>query len=84
MRICVEDDGIGITEAQIGEILAGEGRPATFGLFREIGISSVNKRLQHCFGPDYGLSLESETGKYTRAILLVPFQATGVSQAGDI
>jgi len=79
VKICVEDDGIGITGTQIEEILAGEGKPAAFGLFKEIGISSVNKRLQHCFGPDYGLSLESEIGKYTRAILLVPFRAKDVA-----
>ncbi|MEK5177804.1 hypothetical protein [Paenibacillus odorifer] len=38
-----------------------------------IGLRSVNERLRLAFGDNYGLSIESESGQYTRMKILLPF-----------
>ena len=71
--LVMEDNGVGMAENHITEILSGEGHTDPTGLFREIGISSVDKRIRYSYGPQYGLALESSLGMYTRAVLTVPF-----------
>lgn len=40
--------------------------------FRQIGIASVNRRIQYNFGEQYGLSITSEPGKFTTMTILLP------------
>ena len=67
----VEDNGVGIAEEKLAEIIRfsdyGGGRTSGAG----IGLTNVHKRLQLMFGPKYGLKIASRTGSGTivRAIL---------------
>ncbi len=48
LRLCVEDDGVGIPEGKLGTILE-----------HGIGVSNVNERLRVLFGSDYRMWIES-------------------------
>jgi len=41
-------------------------------LFKNVGILNVHKRIKYEFGPDYGLGIISEKGKYTTISIEVP------------
>lgn len=68
--ITVEDNGEGISEEKAEEIL--KKRKKKDGSFNGIGVVNVNERIRLCFGDAYGLHFESEKGKYTKCILVLP------------
>ncbi|MGE4585368.1 MAG: sensor histidine kinase [Sphaerochaeta sp.] len=71
VTLTITDDGVGMDEHTLGNVLASDTNPSK-GMFREIGIRNVNKRLEHTFGPSYTLSLESKVGSYTKASIRLP------------
>lgn len=73
LLITIEDNGIGMTAEQIATILTVPGDEAK-GMLENIGLRSVNERLQLAFGREYGLSIASEVGRYTKMKLLLPFR----------
>lgn len=73
MRIDVTDDGVGMDEAAISRILNGNPSEKTH-FFRQIGIGTVNQRIRHCFGKEYGLSITSVPGQYTTMSVYVPYR----------
>ena len=71
----VYDNGAGIEEKELAEInqsLDQKQLGVKQELERGYGIYNVNLRLKTIFGNDYGLSIQSEQGKYTLSILRVP------------
>ena len=71
IRITVEDDGIGMTQETARRLLEEpEEHPSDF--FRHLGVSSVHKRLQYEFGPEYGIAIDTLQNQYTRMILTIP------------
>ncbi len=64
LRIVVEDDGIGISEEQLGTILSPDRSGGS------IGLINVHKRLLNEYGQ--GLQIESIQGKGTKVIILIP------------
>lgn len=64
--VCIDitDNGIGMTPDLIDKILS-EDEPDKSHFFRDVGISSVHKRLQYTFGESCGLSIRSVPGDYT-------------------
>lgn len=60
----VKDDGSGISEDKINEVLSGEGSG--------IGIFNSNRRVKVYYGEEYGISIESEEGKYTKTTIVLP------------
>lgn len=73
LLITIEDNGVGMTAEQIATILTVPGDEAK-GMLENIGLRSVNERLQLAFGREYGLSIESVPGRYTLMKLLLPFR----------
>lgn len=73
IRITIEDNGVGMNEAQITSILSQQ-EPGSKGLFENVGLRSVHDRLRLTFGERYGLSIESELGQYTSMNLLLPYR----------
>lgn len=73
--ITVEDDGPGMDPAYAADVLAGRGRPGSFGLI------NVDRRLRTVFGPGYGLVIETADGAGTRVVLRVPRFQPGVVAA---
>ena len=84
--ISVEDDGVGMAPAHIQSVLAGFGDAAgeigavsgpvdkvdkVRGL-SGIGVKNVNERLKLTYGPEFGLSIESEAGRFTRVLIKIP------------
>lgn len=70
--ITLSDDGVGIAEDQIPDLLRKSASKPS-GLFKGIGISNVQSRIQREFGEHYGLSIESQVGAYTRIIVRLPY-----------
>ena len=66
LHITVEDDGIGMEEAALQkDELEQKNR------FSGIGLQNIHERLQITYGQDCGLTMESESGSYTRAIVTI-------------
>lgn len=67
---------------QAAVLLDGQ-RDGSGGLFQQIGLYNVHRRIQYEFGPDYGLSVESEPGVYTRVTVRLPFPAEDPEKEED-
>ncbi len=68
LLITVEDDGAGMTAAQLAHIL--DGKPGDGGSSR-IGVRNVHERLRMYFGGDCGLRFFSEPEKGTTVMLVL-------------
>ena len=64
VELRVTDDGPGIEDERLGEVLAGTGGG--------IGLSNVDARLRATFGERYALRIESVLGRGTTVIMTVP------------
>ena len=71
IQIDVTDDGIGMDRETIQQVLSKETTEKSQ-FFRQIGIASVNRRIQYNFGEQYGLSITSEPGNFTTMTILLP------------
>ena len=68
--IVMEDDGVGMTQETIAAIFnAVEEEPKKY---KQIGVRNVHRRIQYAFGTAYGITIESEIGKFTRMRVLLP------------
>lgn len=67
------DDGVGISADVLDAINSHTGETGETEMFPAIGIRSVNDRIRHVFGDDYGLKAESEQGVYTRMTITIPY-----------
>ena len=69
--ITVEDNGVGMNADAMNEQLekADMGR---IEMGRSIGVLNVNARIKSVYGREYGIHFESEEGKGTRAVILLP------------
>lgn len=79
--ITLEDNGVGIPEAQIPMLLSDNAQKPS-GLFRGIGLSNVNSRIRRKFGQEYGLDIESVPGSFTRIILRIPYVTDTEQEVG--
>lgn len=71
IEIDVKDNGIGMSDDKIRQVLSDESLDHS-SFFKQIGIGSVNKRLQYNFGTKYGLSIESIPGEFTIMKIVLP------------
>jgi two-component system sensor histidine kinase YesM len=83
---CIEikDNGIGIDSAAIETVLSSPGESGGDYSVRKqrIGLRNVNERLLHFFGPGYGLTIQSEFGRGTTVIIMVPEPGDSVKGTG--
>lgn len=77
IHIDVTDDGVGM-EPELANRLLHMEVPASSSFFKEIGVSNVHKRLQYEFGEQYGISIQSEKGKFTTISILLPFREENI------
>lgn len=70
--ITMEDDGVGMEPETIRKIFR-ETREGTEP-YSQIGLRNVHRRIQYAFGPQYGLSIESQPGEYTRMEIRIPYR----------
>lgn len=66
----VLDNGVGMTEGQISEVMAYPSLATT--KRGHIGIRNIHDRIAYSFGNGYGLSLHSKAGRYTKVQLSLP------------
>nr|WP_024835642.1 histidine kinase [Clostridium sp. 12(A)] len=84
LKIDITDNGIGMTQEMINKVMQND----TDGVnntefFRHIGISNVNKRIQHDFGPEYGFTITSEPLEFTTMSIRIPYQLFGDNQGAE-
>lgn len=68
LYIVVEDDGVGMTEEAVNQIISMDYSPKA-GRHTSIGIVNVNRRLQMIYGKEYGLLIQSVLGAGTKMTL---------------
>ena len=71
-KLCIEiyDNGIGVEKEYLKYINNVE---KGVGIYGGLGVENVQKRLVLIYGMQYGLKMESEKGRYTKVIILIPF-----------
>lgn len=74
----IMDDGVGMSQAMVDELLEGQQKPRD-GLFRSIGMANVNRRIVYMFGSSYGISIQSEVGNGTVVMIRLPVQKEGAN-----
>ena len=84
LHIEVTDDGTGIEDeelAQLQESLLSEEPTVGFGLW------NVNQRLKKVYGSEYGLTIDSEFGEFTRVTVTMPYHSKDLvpeRECGDV
>jgi two-component system sensor histidine kinase YesM len=68
LHIRVEDNGIGMSESEIKDILSRNHNPNA----GHIGIYNIQERIKLYFGDEYGISVESQKQLYTRFDVSIP------------
>jgi len=77
VAVSITDNGVGMDSASTSEL---KNMPREVqGILQEVGMYNVDERLKCAFGERYGLSVQSEKGKFTTVILTLP---GSVSQNG--
>lgn len=72
LLIRIRDNGVGMTEEEIEKLFENNG--VTKSQYNQIGIKNIQERIKILYGPQYGLSYESELNKYTTVNVLLPFE----------
>lgn len=70
LLIAVEDNGVGMEEKKVRELLLGEDEEQDRS--SSIGIQNINKRMKLLYGEAFGLVIESEPAKGTAVYLRIP------------
>ncbi|CAN7656980.1 sensor histidine kinase [Paenibacillus sp. LjRoot56] len=72
--LTVEDNGKGMDTVQVANILHVGAQKESVPGVTGIGIPNVHERIQLYYGPQYGLSYESELGLGTKANVRIPYK----------
>jgi len=70
VAVTVTDDGVGIGEEKLAEIRRELAGSRTKG--EHIGICNVNQRVRLRYGDDYGVTVQSVEGEYTKVEIILP------------
>lgn len=73
LGISITDNGVGMSSETIEKVLRQKSSKKNADFFRQVGIANVNQRIQHEFGENYGISIESRLGEYTIMTILIPY-----------
>lgn len=72
LEICVQDDGIGMTEEEVENINHTLSLPTKPEQFKHFGLYNIHSRIVNTYGSQFGLHLESEIGEYTVVHVRIP------------
>lgn len=70
LYISVEDNGPGMEETFVAQLLSGEVKTKGSGL----GLKNIEERIKLLYGEAYGLSVESEPSGGTKVTLMLPYE----------
>lgn len=74
----IQDNGIGMTEEKIEQVLSEESDHQQFPGLHSIGVANVNARIKLYYGEAYGLKYDSQLGRGTTVTIMLPLQTSGV------
>lgn len=74
LSIDITDNGVGMSEELITQVLSGTEDDSRTDYFRRVGIHNVNLRLKHTFGESYGIRIASQVGVYTTMTIMLPLR----------
>lgn len=74
LLIDIWDDGIGMNDEQIKELLCCSCNKNNKG----IGFENVNKRIKLIYGDEYGLNIDSVQGEYTKVSICIPIEENNI------
>ncbi|SFL00456.1 two-component system, sensor histidine kinase YesM [Paenibacillus sp. 1_12] len=76
LQMDIEDNGVGMNEEQLSELLKSIRDDENMELFgtdkQSIGLGNINKRIKLQFGPEYGLDIVSEAFVGTKVTIRLP------------
>lgn len=84
LRVCVFDDGAGMSEECLANVRREIGKPFGDGSSSvSYGLRNVNQRLILEYGKEYGLELESVEGEYTMVSMRFPYRLEEKGEDSD-
>lgn len=72
VTIIVQDDGVGMTEEALEQIMTGQEENRS-GL-RKIGVANVKTRIEEIYGEPYGFTIQSKENRGTTVVICIPYQ----------
>ncbi len=75
ITLSVIDTGVGVSMERIRSIFRAEKQLKTHGETTGLGIINVHKRIQHYYGSEYGLQIESQIGAGTSNYIRFPHRS---------
>lgn len=80
--ICIEDNGAGMDEKRLAEVRDGliNQAPAESAIY---GLYNVNERIRLDFGPEYGITIQSEQNVGTKVLVNLPFCHKNYDEIGE-
>lgn len=72
LQVCVTDNGIGILPTELEALLEDLHAYPPSKEHKHYGLYNVERRIKNKYGRQYGMTIESEVGDYTRVILTLP------------
>lgn len=69
VEVIVEDNGPGISDSRAKEIFR---KDKNINRFSKVGLNNVDQRIQLYCGKQYGITIDSESGKGTKIIIRLP------------
>ena len=81
LSISVTDDGVGMTRDEIDHIFDDRKHSKTD--MTGVGVRNINDRIRLFYGEEYGLSFDSEKGRYTRATVRIKAERDNGIQSAD-
>ncbi|WP_020617864.1 cache domain-containing sensor histidine kinase [Paenibacillus daejeonensis] len=80
LMIEVEDNGKGISEEQIEQLLGGQGEMGDSSRFSSMGVRNVHERITRLYKEPYGLKVYSEVGRFTKVTIRFPKLGEAVAE----
>lgn len=76
LEISVWDDGVGIKADELPTLLIPSETDEDDSISQKIGLRNVENQIQLIYGAEYGLSVESEEGVYTKVSIHLPIEVS--------
>lgn len=77
LLLYLADDGIGMTQERIRQVLESPEGKEPESKFRHVGVQNVNRRMIYSYGPEYALKIDSTPGEGTTITIRVPIRTEG-------
>lgn len=73
IRFIVDDNGVGLSDREMKEMMAPEGRSPSSPMHTGIGLPNLQERIQHIYGSQYGIALSASEWGGLRVMITIPY-----------